>query len=365
MATVGMGGEDLRVHVETDAREVVAALTRLPPDLVRGPFQHPDWIRAWLDTRRGAPLRLALATVGRRSTEALLLALPLMLDRRGGVPCWTALDDGVSDYNAPMIAPDFHPDRATMRRIWERILAALPGGDMVFLEKMPTTVAGHRNPFLDLDGIGPSPFHRHPLPLAGGLDAVRGLCAIPRSLARKRRKLGRKGALTFSLVDGDGARADLDRLMAWRDLRYGDRPAITDFYRRLLADTDLCRLGMLRLDGEPIAGGFGFLADRTLHLLVASFDGRWARWSPGLLAIEDMIAAATAEGCATFDFTIGSEAYKRDFGVLPEPLWEIRAAVGLRGRLVLRLLEARRAVGRLIRRGLATPGLAEAARTGS
>lgn len=359
-----MRGEDLCVHVEIDAREVVSALSRLPSDLARGPFQHPAWIDAWLTTPGRVATRLALATVSRRSTGALLFALPLMLDRRGGVPCWTALDDGVSDYNAPFVAPDFDPCRATLRRIWQRILAALPGGEMLFLEKMPATVAGRRNLLLDLDGVRPSTLQGHPLPLGGGLAAVRGLCAIPRSLARKRRKLGHRGALTFSLVDGAGARADLDRLMVWRERRYDVRPVTADFYRRLIADSDLCRLGMLRLDGEPIAGCFGFLADRTLHLLVVSFDGRWANWSPGLLAIEDMIAAATAEGCDTFDFTIGSEAYKREFGAVPEMLWEIRAAVGLRGRLVLRLLEARRVAGRLIRRRFAAPGLAAAARSG-
>ena len=54
-----------------------------------------------------------------------------------------------------------------------------------------------------------------------------------------------------------------------------------------------------------------------------------------------MIAWAAASGLAEFDFTIGSEAYKFDFGVATERLWELRASLRLRGALMLAVLRLR------------------------
>ena len=346
----------LRVRVATDACVVERSLRDLPADLLRGPFQHAGWIEAWLATRTETRPAIALAVVTDAVSDAPVFVLPLMLDTRSGVPCWTALDDGVCDYVAPIVAADFAPRPETMRWIWARILDQLPNADLVFLEKIPERIAGRRNPLLDLARPRASHFRRHPLALAAGLAAVRARYRAGRSLARKRRKLERKGRFDFVVLGGSEAIGELERLMAWRDRRHDARPITTAFYRRLLTDTDIARIGLLRLDGRTIAGCFSIVCDDALRLLVVAFDERWKNWSPGLLAIDEMIGWAAATGLAEFDFTIGSEPYKFDFGVETEQLWEIRESLGLRGSVLLRLLGARRAAADLMRRTL--PSLA-------
>ena len=276
----------------------------------------------------------------------------------------TALDDGVCDYVAPIFAADFAPRPETMRWIWARILDQLPNADLVFLEKISERVGDRRNPLLDLAQPAPSRFRRHPLALGDGLDAVRARYRAGRSLARKHRKLARKGRLDFAVLTGSEAAGEIDGLMAWRDRRHDARPITTAFYRRLLADTDLARVGLLRLDGRAISGCFAIVCDGALRLLVVAFDERWKNWSPGLLAIDEMIGWAAGEGLAEFDFTIGSEAYKFDFGVETEPLWEIREPLGLRGSVMLRLLGARRAAADLVRRTLPSLAAVHARRHG-
>ena len=340
------------VHVETDAHIVVERLRALPADLLRGPFQHADWIEAWLAVRAAARPTLALVTVTSPSTGAVLLALPLALEHRSGVPCWTAFDDGVSDYNAPLLAPDFAPSPETMRRIWNAVRERLPGGDLVLLEKLPDHVGDRPNPLLALGRAVRSRFARHPLALDDGIEAVRARYRAGRSLARKRRKLGRKGRLDFDVTAGADVIPVLDRLMSWRDRRHDVRPITTDLYRHLLRHTDLARVGVLRLDGEAIGGCFVIVEDRVLRLLVVAFDEARKNWSPGLLAIDDMIGWAAAQGLSEFDFTIGSEPYKFDFGVTTEPLWEVRAPLGLRGSVMVRLIGARRLLGDLARRAM-------------
>ncbi len=340
---------DLRVRVVSGERAVRECLLSIPEAFRRGPFQKAAWLEAWLAVRETAERGLAIVTVTSRSTGACLFVLPLALETRSGVPCWTPFDDGVSDYNAPLVAPDFDPTPRTMRWIWARILDQLPRADLIFIEKMPERIDGRRNPLLDIAGVRPSRFCRHPLPLDGDLADIRARFHGTHSLARKRRRLGRKGVLDFVVVTGAEAVPLLDRLMTWRDRRYDARPITTAFYRRLLCEGDLARLGALRLDGEIVAGCFGILADGALRLLVVAFDDRHETWSPGLLAIDDMIAWSVAEGLREFDFTIGSEAYKFDFAVETERLWDIRKSLRPRGSLMLRLLEARRAAGLVLR----------------
>lgn len=346
-----MQTSDHRVRVVTDEHAVDACLRTLPADFVRGPFQKQPWIDAWLAVREPARRRVVLATVT-SGAGALRFVLPLTLTVRSRVPCWTALDDGVADYNAPLFAPDFRPSAATMRRIWREIRDGLPDGDLVLLEKMPETVAGHHNPLLDVDRPIPSRFFRHPLSLCAGIEAVRARFAGTRSLDRKRRKLQRRGSFEFEVLTGEDAAPLLDRLMTWREARYDARPITSALYRRLLTDSDIARLGLLRLDGEPIAGCFTLVADGALRLLVVGHDRRFNNWSPGLLVIEDMIAWAAATGLGEFDFTIGSEAYKFDFGVATERLWDLRAALRLRGTLMSAVLHLRRWAASLARRPL-------------
>lgn len=347
-----MAHSDLRIEIETDDRAARALLATLPDDLVRGVFQRPTWIEAWSAAHAAAPPRTALLTVSRGRDGPVVLALPLMRQQRGVTTCWTTLDDGVSDYNAPLFSPDFQPTRADLVAIRTAIVERLPDGDVFLLEKMPERIGPHRNPLFGLPGLQPSRFRRHPLPLTGGAAAVRARFHGFSGLARKRRKLSRRGRLEFAVLSDAEAVDGLERLMGWRDRRYDARATTTDLYRRLLADTDMARVGLLTLDGVAIGGCFGIVDGDAFRLLVVAFDAAHGAWSPGRLAIDDMICWAIGAGLAEFDFTIGDEAFKFDFGVEVEPLWEVRAPLRWRGALSLRLQDVRRLAGGLVRRTL-------------
>lgn len=343
---------DLRIDIETDDRAARARIASLPCALVRGVFQRPDWLAAWSAAHSTRPPRLALVTVTRKRDETIVLALPLMREQRGATVYWTMLDDGVSDYNAPLFAPDFAPTRAELARLRTAIVERLPDADVFVIEKMPEWVGGHRNPLFDLPGLLASRFRRHTLPLAGGLEAVRARFRGASGLARKRRRLARRGRLSFDVLSDRAAVPVIERLMSWRSRRYDTRETTTDLYRRLLSDTEMGRLGVLRFDGEPIAGCFSIVDDGALRLLLVAFDAEYAAWSPGRLAIEDTIAWAIDAGFDEFDFTIGSEAFKFDFGVETDALWEVRAPLRWRGAVSLHLQDVRRTVAAFVRRSL-------------
>lgn len=353
-----MFARDVRVRVETGSEAVRSYLRRLPPEMCGSSFQHPTWIDCWSAVDRRTSLRTVAAVVECAETGRPLLVLPLVRDTLGAAHYWTPLDRGVTDYNASLLAPDFRPSPAEMGALWKRIVAALSrDADFLVIDKVPAEICGRHEPLTDLADLRRSAVIRHPLKLDADFATLREtrFCqTMVRSLTRKRRKLARKGRFEFRVASGMDAAPVLDRLMVWRDERYGSQPHTTDLYRRLIRADGPARLLWLSLDGEPISACFGIAEPHAFRLLAMGHDDRFKNWSPGLLAVEDAIAWAIGQGFQEFDFTIGAEPYKLDFGATPEPLWMIAESFGPHGSAMLRLLLTRNSIASRLRRYLET-----------
>jgi CelD/BcsL family acetyltransferase involved in cellulose biosynthesis len=267
------------------------------------------------------------------------------VEHRGGVARLKAWDSGVSDYNGPVMAKAFAPTSGEMRDLWHDMLDKLPKADLIEIEKLPPHIGARDNPMLDVEGVRESSFARHPLPLDADFENLAASRFNPshrRTLAKKRRKLQNKGRLEFSLLRGSEALEPLDLILEWRAQRFADQNEASEaarvaaFYRSLAAHTDIARVGRLSLDGVTIAGCFGTLTDQTFQLLAVAHDGAFKNWSPGLLAIESSIATLCASGVTVYDFTIGAEPYKFDFGVDVEKLFEVKSSLTYKGAAYLR-----------------------------
>lgn len=342
-----MTGSTWRVAISADREEIARLVGVDRADLERSPFQRAQWLETWFGSFAAeAPNALLAATIEDPATGDPVFVLPLTVTRRGGIVRLEAWDGGVSDYNGPVLSKDFHPEPGDMRRLWREIVGALPRIDVIDFEKVPAVIGDVDNPLLMVEGVRPSHFARHPLPLPADGDferlaATRFDPTHRRTLAKKRKKLKNKGRLEFSLETGADALPTLERILEWRGARFahGTEPEetrrIDAFYRSLCGHTDIARVGRLTLDDRLIAGCFGTLTDRTFQLLVVAHDGAFKNWSPGLLAIESSIAHLCARGVTVYDFTIGDEPYKLDFGVETEKLWDLQSALTLKGRLYL------------------------------
>lgn len=353
-----MGAENWRVSVRKDPDEIARLVGVDRADLERSPFQRAQWLETWFGSfGREAPSKVFAASIEDATTGEAVFVLPLMVESRAGILRLTAWDGGVSDYNAPVLSKSFAPSRDDMKHLWSDLLHALPRADVLELEKVPSVVGAIDNPLLAVDGVHPSRFARHALPMPenGDFEALALTRFNPshrRSLAKKRRKLQNKGRLEFGFVSGQEALPLLDRILEWRAERFAEQAQpeemqrVDAFYRSLCGDTDIAKVGRLTLDGRMIAGCFGTLTDRTFQLLAVAHDGEFKNWSPGLLAIESSIALLCAQGATVYDFTIGEEPYKLAFGVEVERLYEVEAGLSLKGIVFLGLRDA-------LRRGLA------------
>ena len=169
--------------------------------------------------------------------------------------------------------------------------------------------------------VQPRQIHTLPyLPLGRGGAA--SACS-PRSLAKHRRWLERRGRLDVKVVDDPAEAIDaFEHLVQflhvrWRDHDGGsalDDPGRLRFHRRaiprLLAEE---RLRMIRwsVDARTVAVFYGFAIGGWWGYYLAGFDREWAgRIHLGQITLATAIEIATSEGAIEFDFLRGAHRVK-------------------------------------------------------
>ncbi|MCM5558328.1 GNAT family N-acetyltransferase [Pleomorphomonas sp. JP5] len=329
--------------------------------LERTPFQSPAWFDVWFSIFQPAGMDCHLGVIRKSEGGQPLFLLPLVRERRCGITVLTLPDRGISDYHAALVSPEFTPDGDTMDRLWGALVAMLPPADILSIERvLPESAARMRLSHL----MHPSRFSAHALPIDADFPTIREHRFDPstgRRLAKNRRKLENKGRLEFDFVSGPEALPELDHLLEWRRQRFqemnDDSETVVQlaFYRRLVEQGTLARIGRLRLDGELVGGCLGLVEGNRILLLAVAYNKAFANWAPGLLTLESCLIAAEEMGLAIFDLTIGDETYKQFFGADTVGLLELCQPLSLRGRLALAIV----ALKPKLKTALAKAGLLE------
>lgn len=362
------GGRELgpfRIDVERDPAKLTAAWPRTITATTgrRYVFQCADVLEVWCDTLGKAQgIDPVFVAVFDARDEPLLL-LPLGIRRRhGGVRQLFFLDEGVSDYNAPVVfagARDW--DAATMRRVWRDIVASLPPFDIAVFEKMPEVVEDWPNPLRFLS-TAKCRWGAHAMILPADWDNG-GKNRLPnwRDSRRRMRKLSERGTMTIGAArSADEASAFLDAMIAMkrrklRDLTGVDpfeaKAGFADYYfeatRRLFAGGAV-HLSALRMDDQILSAHWGYVLGGRFYQLMPAFrdDGAWGFYAPGRLLNEHLIEWSTRQGLTIFDFGYGDEPYKTTYCDTHFELRESVMPVTTTGRLWMLARDVRRVVSR-------------------
>lgn len=344
-----------QVRAETRFDFLSSVYRRLYESSAATAFQHPVWLDCLYRHLAPAAGAEPLVVTASREDGSLALVLPLLRRRRKWLRTLEFADLGVSDYAGPVCtAPTLRAigddpwARAQLRRALGRFhLMRVPkvrgdGTDLARLlggaTRVPMEGRAHAV------RLAP-PFARW---RTANMDA--SLC---RELDKKRRKLARKGSLTFERLADPAAIAEtFRRSEELRRPRFEERgrtdiladPAALAFYIDVATSgmaEGFARTYALALDGKTIATLFGIRRERRLMVLVTAFDGGFRKLSLGNLLFEDVIADCIASGDEVFDLTIGDEGYKKDFGTVPTELTTVLRGGSLVGHLASRLLSRR------------------------
>jgi CelD/BcsL family acetyltransferase involved in cellulose biosynthesis len=311
-------------------------------------FQTFDWQQAWL-RHVGAPAGTRPAIVsGRDGAGNLLFLMPLAIERRGPVRRLTFLASDLCDYNAPLLAPDF-PARiqpGQFAALWRDIGRLLRSDrrfhhHAVVLEKMPETIGGQANPIAALPvTLNPSGAYLAHLDKDWETFYAAKRSSSSRKRDRwKRRRLADHGAVSMvTPEDPTEIALTLETLYRQKSRAFArmgvrnifERPGYREFYSDIatsLATRSTVHVSRLDVGGSPAAVNFGLVRNsRYYHVLVSYDDGEVSRCGPGAIHLQELLKYAIGRGCGEFDFTIGDEAYKREWCDTEVKLYDLRSA---------------------------------------
>lgn len=310
-------------------------------------FQHP----VWLDTfyRVLAPAldaRPAIVT-GRDANGRLALVMPLVVRRKSGVTLLEAADLGVSDYAAPVLDQSLSVNDA----LREAVRAALPAHDLLRIGKVRKEHLSSWQALLGATGEE-ADYGAHAAEHAADYRAWRTKAldaSFVRNLDRKAKRFFKlRDAAMRTIEDPTERSAAIEAIRRDRAGRFPGDPIQSDavfaFYRELAANGgDFVRIYALEAEGERI-GHTLCVADRgRLHYLLIGCDyERHGRHSPGYILYEAMMEDWARCGGTVFDFTIGDEPFKADFGTQRTQMFQFSRANGWLGKLARAALDARR-----------------------
>jgi CelD/BcsL family acetyltransferase involved in cellulose biosynthesis len=153
---------------------------------------------------------------------------------------------------------------------------------------------------------------------------------------RKLRRLIEEGDIKYRFI---GAEPELSQALEtffrmFVESRQDKAAFLTDtmktYFKTLtaaLAKEDLLRLGVLELDGKPVAEILCFEYQKGMYLYNSGYDPQYIGLSAGLLSKVMAIKDSIERGLTKFDFLKGAEPYKAHIGGREIPLFRCRIEI--------------------------------------
>ncbi len=340
----------LSVHTEFSTVEAIWRQFEKTADCFA--FQTFDFLETWYDhigVRDDLEIQIVVAWDAHAKP---IMILPLGIETGRFARTLTWLGNDINDYNAPLLTQGFAERVAPgeFSLLWNDIVSALPGHDMVELIRQPAVIEGQANPFTELS-TELNASGAHMTMLSADFDAYykEKRNAKARShLRNRRKKLEALGETVFVRPDNEeDIVLSIEKLVDLKTLSLNAmgaknflmQPGYADFYKSLatkLSDAGGVHVSHLEVGGEYVAGIWGLVHKHRFYYLLASYDGpTYGRYKPGVQALVETMRWATEQGIGVFDFTVGDESYKSKWCEIHIDLHNHLDAKTFRGSLAL------------------------------
>ncbi|MCC5977456.1 MAG: GNAT family N-acetyltransferase [Salinarimonas sp.] len=348
--------EPLTIRVDGDFEACSAWWEDLQNGALASPYQGLSWTQSWwrhCESRNRGTLRIVSLFHG----DAPLAIMPLVVERSLGMNVAYPVGSRHFNWQIPLwdSVGAARIGAAERNRLMQCIGAAIRADTIVY-PNMPESWGGRENPFIAPQAT-PSPSATYRLDLHPDFEELARARRSKKSLSQLRRKRKRledaTGPVQFHRAgDAASCREVLQAAIAQRAARklaggvpsFFDRPGGEAFVRELLEDG--CRYGLrdapmsahyLTAGEHIVATYFGACLNGNYSCFINSFDGAFDSFSPGDIALHDVIADACAQGLTGFDLGVGDERYKQAWCDMIQ-LYESSEAITARGRIYDRAL---------------------------
>lgn len=320
---VSDGGDEIAIDVVTDRSAALAMLDDIGPDHCLTGYQHPAFLRAWIEAGQSEPIFVVLAAQGHGP-----VLLPL---QRGSGHSAHYVGGRHANGNFPLGKPE---DIAALGDDATDFLSAHPAltaADIhtLILERQHGHWNGVANPFVN-EGSVRSPNVALSLNLRTDFDEVLANC--PGSRKRKKfrsqmRKLEAAGPVeTVIPVKTEERQRVLEQFFDFKTDRFREvgiadvfadeptRAAFTEMFAGQRSDKDTVHeLHLLKVDDEPAAITGCTVYNGRLTVEFSTFNPKFSNAGPGELLFFLAIENAVERRLNVFDFGVGDETYKRSW----------------------------------------------------
>ena len=311
-------------------------------------FQSPVWLSCFYDTlvaARGAKPHL----ITFRDGDRLVGLVPLIKRTKKFLTLLETTDLGVSDYAAPVLLPELVNALSTNPDLQKQFHTALGKYDALRIRPVRE---GHCTLWKALFPTDPVKldFSAHAVALEAPFDEWRTQ-NLDRKLAGMVARKGKRwkkqhDVVLENIVDPTEAAAAIAELAKLRAGRFEGDPiqesTVCSFYETVTSKgvaNKSAEIWRVKSDGQTAAIVFGLTHNgRFLYLLIGADYDTAGRHSPGLQMYDWIVEDWMSRGGTSFDFTIGDEPFKMQFGTQAEPMYAFVKGNSLPGRVALKYL---------------------------
>ena len=351
-----MGGKALRcglfLTVYDRLAEFEAEWRELETHADLTPFQTFDWVNCWLSKVGSGKGTSPVLVVIRNDRGAPVFVAPLAIERIGPLLALTWLGSEINDYNAPILGaddPDCERVYEQFPAIWSEVAAHSRSNencrfDLINFSKMPALVGTRLNPFVQLDvTLNPNRSHMTSLPATWDEMYARRSSNTRNRDRSKLRHLNKFGEVKYFEPGTAPEKLAITRkLLQMKSHQLAEMGASNRFdaenYRNFIdavTTTDSAvHISGLQIGSNIAAANLGFILNKCYyHFLMAYDHGDISKFGPGAAHLRELLQFAIRSGTETFDFTIGDEAYKKEWCDKEMQLYDHRTSYTFRGQI--------------------------------
>ncbi len=358
-----------RIAVYGSVQEAEAAWRALEPNAVATAFQSYRWQESWSRTagavRGERPVIVVVHDKG--GTPQMLLPFASMTFQGATVLGWQGQDHATYAMGlyAPGVAERVGAD--TLSTLIESIRGRVPEVSALRLTSQPAVWRGVANPFALL-GAQEGASRSYQLNLEADFEAQMHARLKKDTRGKLRRASSALATSHGYSADRAGTEAErlalLESFFAQKARQLAERgipnpfekPGIAAFYRDLArsvpGSVPLLDCHSLSVDGAVLATATSIDFQDQRHLLTLSLgagDPALLKHSPGLVLIRHLMATATKDGTAIYDFGAGDGQHKSIWHPEAVELFETHLPLSLRGYAVSLAAASGSAVKRMIK----------------
>ena len=321
-------------------------------------FQTYFWVKSWHELI-GTKLGVSPQVVVLRTPDGeAAMVIPLGIRRERGLRHLSFLAHDLSDYQGPLMAKGVGERVAgDFAALWSKVISRLPSVDLINFRRMPNVIGNAPNPFVQLQGATQTEraYAAHlPPSFEEFLKGKRK--AIHRDSLRKLRRLAEIGEVAFEIVKDPGKIEKVVEIMAYQkgpnyiqSLGFNwfvSMPEAKAFYARIGAMQSghlHGHVSIMTVGGVVVSTHVGMVSRDRFYMLLPSYaGGEWYKYSTGRLLLEHLMKTSIDDGCAVFDYTVGDDAYKKDWTDIVLPLYVLTAPLSLKAHMRQRGIAAKR-----------------------